>query len=796
MASATALSPAAVALVVLFVVASVPGSALSNLASLPAPHPGSKPAAVGDVAVAGHTPRKVTPDLASRAGSPPRSPDPTCRGAKSISSCVAGAKPSVSTAGWTDFSGSAGRAPPARDYLSMTYDASDGYDVLFGGYNSSTTGLYNDTWKLTAGKWSPISSPTAPSPRRAAPIVYDPVDGYVVLFGGAGPTVLNDTWEFKAGLWTNITSPKPNLTNTPPARFSAGLTFDAGDGYVLLFAGCQNPGCVTSLNDTWKFVGGVWSEISVANQRAPSQRGSDALLWDPAQAATILYGGADPAGTHLNDTWEYRAGAWTSLRVAANPGPLGEAFTVYDSGDGFLLLFGGLRDNTPLPGNAPTSNTWAFSNGSWLNLSGKLSTAPPALWGEGEAGTFDTSLGESILFGGRNAIGADLNQTWSFALPLSASVAVAPVPVVQSEAARVTVSAGGGSLFYHYTYAGLPSACPSRDRPSVTCGFNVSGPVVVTVTVTDTVGAQVMATTAFTVAQRFVPVASASPGIGVIPFAAEINASAPGGVAPISYSWEFGDGTPNGTGSPVRHTYQTVGSFLVVLTATDGLGGVSSSNTTVRTYPALSSTAAATPGVGIAPLRVNFTGSSSGGVPPIAYVWTFADGSSGSAGSPDVSHSYGSPGAFNASLVVVDGQGHSVTISVPIRVVAPLAVTASRSPPNGTAPLTVLFVSAPYGGLSPLNYNWTFGDGAYSSAKSPTHDYLAAGTYAVTVQVRDQLGETASANLSVSVTAPSTHTAPPPPAFSSTGWILVIALLAAAVAAVVVFVWAVRRRKR
>ena len=741
-------------------------------------------------------PAKVLPNVQETLTSVPHEGAARCAPTSSGVSCRAGALPGVSGHGWTNQTGIVGKAPPARSFQSSVYDVQDGYVLLFGGLNTSAQTLYGDTWSFSGGHWSQLLPSLAPSPRRAASIAYDPRDGYVVLFGGYGATgPLNDTWQFVGGSWTNITSLTP-ATNRPPPRFATGMTFDSADGYVLLFGGCTLVGCAASLNDTWSFAGGKWSEIAVSGNHAPSTRGGIALTWDNASSEAILYGGAAPTATHTNDTWAYRAGVWTMLSTSVNPGPLGDYFLVYDSSDGFVLLFGGLLDRVPPTTNAATASTWGFSSGAWTNLSNLLTSAPPPAWALEDAGAYSTALGEAVLFGGRPSLSTDWNQTWTFSMPLAASVAVAPMPVVQSEVARVTVSAGGGSLFYHYAYAGLPSACPSRDRPSVTCGFNVSGPEVVTVTVTDTVGAKVLATTAFTVAQRFVPVASANPGVGVVPFAVEINASAPGGVAPISYSWEFGDGSPNGTGSPVRHTYQTVGTFLVVLTATDSLGGVSSTNTTVRTYPALSSSAAATPGVGIAPLRVNFTGSSSGGVPPIAYVWTFADGSSGSAGSPDVSHSYGSPGAFNASLVVVDGQGHSVTISVPIRVVAPLAVAASRSPPNGTAPLTVLFVSAPYGGLSPLNYNWTFGDGAYSSAKSPTHDYLTAGTYTVIVHVRDQLGETASANLSVVVTAPSTHTGPPPPLLSSTGWILVITLVAAAVAAVVVFVWAVRRRKR
>jgi hypothetical protein len=46
------------------------------------------------------------------------------------------------------------------------------------------------------------------------------------------------------------------------------------------------------------------------------------------------------------------------------------------------------------------------------------------------------------------------------------------------------------------------------------------------------------------------------------------------GTAPITYTWDFGDGAA-ATGAQVMHTYATVGSFTVTLTATNNLGSLS-----------------------------------------------------------------------------------------------------------------------------------------------------------------------------------------------------------------------------
>jgi predicted outer membrane repeat protein len=47
------------------------------------------------------------------------------------------------------------------------------------------------------------------------------------------------------------------------------------------------------------------------------------------------------------------------------------------------------------------------------------------------------------------------------------------------------------------------------------------------------------------------------------------------GTTPITFTWDFGDGTPADTGAHVAHTYAVAGQFIVTLTATNSLGHVS-----------------------------------------------------------------------------------------------------------------------------------------------------------------------------------------------------------------------------
>ncbi|HEX4930978.1 MAG TPA: DNRLRE domain-containing protein, partial [Gaiellaceae bacterium] len=61
----------------------------------------------------------------------------------------------------------------------------------------------------------------------------------------------------------------------------------------------------------------------------------------------------------------------------------------------------------------------------------------------------------------------------------------------------------------------------------------------------------------------------------------------------------------------------------------------------------------------------------------------------------------------------------------------PPAASFTVTPLSGTAPLTVSFTDTSTG--APASWSWNFGDGGTSTARNPTHEYLAAGTYTVTL---------------------------------------------------------------
>ena len=77
----------------------------------------------------------------------------------------------------------------------------------------------------------------------------------------------------------------------------------------------------------------------------------------------------------------------------------------------------------------------------------------------------------------------------------------------------------------------------------------------------------------------------------------------------------------------------------------------------------------------------------------------------------------------------------------------------SAAPVSGSAPLSVSFTDLSTGATG---WSWTFGDGGSSTSQNPTHVYTSAGTYSVTLQVTNPVGNSTKTRTDlVSVSAPS-----------------------------------------
>jgi PKD repeat protein len=669
-----------------------------------------------------------------------------------LASLAASPERTITPDPWTNLTGGSNSSPSAREGEALVYDPDGPYVLLFGGAGGH--GAMHDTWTFANGQWTNISSTlhVQPSNRYKPAAVWDAADGYVLLFGGHASPYLNDTWKFQNGTWTQLF---PTLS--PPAREDALIADDPADGYVVMFGGENNANNL--MNDTWTYLAGVWTNLTSRIAHAPPTREAGGMTWDSANNYAVLFGGSNDPRGDLRDTWTYRAGVWTNRTNLSMSTPVKREtpMLAYDPIDGFALLFGGLKYPNSL------NDTWALSNGTWTQLN--VGPTPLARWG-GEV-TWDANGGRGfvLLFGGVAApTVAYYGDTWSFKVPLSANLSSGPTHFDLGGRTNLTISAVGGYPSYNYTWLGLPPGCTGANTSALACQPADIGTYNVTAVVEDSAGT-IVSTNTVPLVVTDVPAVTGtvSPLRGDAPLQVEFGSAVTAGTAPFTYAWAFGDGGTSNLSSG-NYTFTEAGTYGPTLTIEDAAGVFAAAPTmpTITVGNALGVTIVANITQGTVPLEVGFSAVVLGGLAPYSYLWELGPaGVESSLAAP--SYSYETPGTYEVSVSVTDSVGGNVVAfdNVTAQSLTPLTVTASASPPSGTAPLGVTLTAVPSGGSGSDTFAWSFGDGTSDGTGISTpHTYASAGTYSATVTVTDGTGATAQATVIVQVSAASVLTIP------------------------------------
>ncbi|MGN6568349.1 MAG: PKD domain-containing protein, partial [Flavipsychrobacter sp.] len=217
-----------------------------------------------------------------------------------------------------------------------------------------------------------------------------------------------------------------------------------------------------------------------------------------------------------------------------------------------------------------------------------------------------------------------------------------------------------------------------------------------------------------------------------------------------NWTWDFGDGSSPGTGSPTNHTYTAGGSFYVSLAVKDNVG---CTDTVLK--PAYIDAHKPVANFSGGPTNVcknspvNFRSASTGSA--LTYRWDFGDGNTSKASSP--SHNYKSLGTYTVKLVVKDSLGcsDSITKIGYITVVGgPTAAFSTSDTFRICSPLTVKFKDHSTGAV---RYSWYFGDplSSVSHSDTPTWTYINPGVYTVTEIVQNANGCTDTARATVRI---------------------------------------------
>jgi PKD repeat protein len=149
----------------------------------------------------------------------------------------------------------------------------------------------------------------------------------------------------------------------------------------------------------------------------------------------------------------------------------------------------------------------------------------------------------------------------------------------------------------------------------------------------------------------------------------------------------------------------------------------------------------ASPTSGKAPLKVKFKSTSTGD--PTAWKWNFGDGSA-LVTEQNPEHTYSKTGVYTVKHTAINTYGRDTEIKtsyIKVTTSAKPVAAFSASPTSGKAPLNVAFTDKSTG--SPTSWKWSFGDGTYSTVKSPVHKYTKAGKYTVSLTVKNAKGSNA-----------------------------------------------------
>ncbi len=248
----------------------------------------------------------------------------------------------------------------------------------------------SDTWIFDRGLWeniTPLIGP-GPSPARSdGGLVYDPAIGGLVLFGGDSPCgVYNDTWTFVNDTWTRIVTP-----TAPPPLDGFAMTYDAGDGYLLLTGGCCVDG--QDSNETWSFADGTWTDLP--QDGSPVVDLYSAMAYDPNLDEVVFLGGY-ASGFVSQATWTFHNGSWLRHYPVSSPSNRAGMGLSYDSALGKVVLLGGYTKVTTGVWQNLT-DTWSYGGTGWSNLTASVTDSPPFVSGP-TLMTYDGALNEVVLF--------------------------------------------------------------------------------------------------------------------------------------------------------------------------------------------------------------------------------------------------------------------------------------------------------------------------------------------------------------------------------------------------------------
>lgn len=203
-----------------------------------------------------------------------------------------------------------------------------------------------------------------------------------------------------------------------------------------------------------------------------------------------------------------------------------------------------------------------------------------------------------------------------------------------------------------------------------------------------------------------------------------------------AHVWNFGDGSPNGTGANPVHTYTTPGVKNVTYTVTNSSGCQSVFTKTLNVFPnPVAAISANTVCLGL-PTIFNNTSSVTAPATINTWAWDFDNNGTPDNTTQSPTNTYTAAGNYSVELVVTTGDGCKDSLTIPVVVNA--LPTATFTPSNACVNANVALnnTSSPIANIS--SYSWNFGSGASpatASTANPNLIYTTAGVKTISLSI-------------------------------------------------------------
>ena len=214
---------------------------------------------------------------------------------------------------------------------------------------------------------------------------------------------------------------------------------------------------------------------------------------------------------------------------------------------------------------------------------------------------------------------------------------------------------------------------------------------------------------------------------------------------PLTYSWDFGDGSKPSQGMQVLHKYAQGGVYPVILTVDDGLGLKNSHHTTSLTVtlnePPIADAGKNETYCSGEVIIFNAGHSKDPEKGLLKYNWDFGDGTHAEGLNP--TKIYKKDGVYLVTLTVKDDSGLPCNTDVVTKAIHIIESPVAMAGPDQEVCTNtqVLFdgtASRDFDGVV-NNYFWDFGDGTTGGGATPSHAYKKAGVYRAVLTITGDL---------------------------------------------------------